>query len=407
VEGTVLAGIAWRNIWRNKTRSLIILAAITVGLCSGLIASSISFGMGEQMIQSAIMTRLSHIQIHNSKFTIDKDIHFSIPDAEAIVNRIEKNPQIAAASKRVTINAMVSSATSAAGIEVLGIDPSDEKSVSIIDQSIEHGNYFDTDVKYPAVIGEKLASTLNVEMGSKIVLTFQNMTGELIGGAFRISGIFRTVSSQFDKSNIFVKTTDLWELLESGMIYTEIAVLLNRGTDADTAAQRIKAAAPGMNIQTWRSLAPELSYIEETTTVSLFIFMVVILLALTFGITNSMLMAVLERRRELGMLMAVGMSGRSIFLMIVLETVLLSLTGAFAGIVLTLIFLGILSRTGIDLSYFANGLSEFGIGEILYPYMPGFMYGAVTLMVILTALLAALFPAVQALRLRPAAVLRM
>lgn len=403
----MLTGIAWRNIWRNRTRSLILLAAIATGLFGGLISSSIGFGMGEQMIQSAIMTRLSHIQIHNPEFSVERDIHFFIPDAAQKVKQIEKNKEVAAVSERVTVNGMVSSATSASGVQVLGIDPQKESAITSIDQSITRGRYFDTSLTYPVVIGEKLARTLNVELGSRIVLTFQNISGDLTGGAFRIAGIFRTVSTEFDNSNVFVKESDLWELLETDTLYTEIAVLLNRGASLDSVAQNLRSVMPDMRVQTWRNLAPELSYIEETTSVSLFIFMIVILLALTFGIINSMLMAVLERRRELGMLMAVGMPGKLIFLMIVLETVFLTLTGALAGLLLTVISLAVLSRTGINLSYFAEGLSEFGIAEVLYPYLPGFMYTAVTLLVIITAIIAALFPAARALRLRPAVVLRM
>lgn len=403
----MLTGIAWRNIWRNRTRSLILLAAIATGLFGALISSSIGFGMGEQMIQSAIMTRLSHIQIHNPEFSVERDIHFFIPDAAQKVKQIEKNKEVAAVSERVTVNGMVSSATSASGVQVLGIDPQKESAITSIDQSITRGRYFDTSLTYPVVIGEKLARTLNVELGSRIVLTFQNISGDLTGGAFRIAGIFRTVSTEFDNSNVFVKESDLWELLETDTLYTEIAVLLNRGASLDSVAQNLRSVMPDMRVQTWRNLAPELSYIEETTSVSLFIFMIVILLALTFGIINSMLMAVLERRRELGMLMAVGMPGKLIFLMIVLETVFLTLTGALAGLLLTVISLAVLSRTGINLSYFAEGLSEFGIAEVLYPYLPGFMYTAVTLLVIITAIIAALFPAARALRLRPAVVLRM
>lgn len=403
----MLTGIAWKNIWRNRTRSLIILSAIAVGLCSGLISSSISFGMGEQMIRSAISTRLSHIQIHNPKFTSEKEIDFYIPGAEKITRQMEKISQVVAVSERVTINAMASSATSAAGVQISGVDPAMEKLITEVDQSIIKGDFFETAVRYPVVIGNKLAITLKSGIGSKIVLTFQNKEGEITGGAFRIVGIFKTVSTEYDRSNVFVKSVDLWEILETDTVYTEIAVLLNRGNAIDSIKQQINKIAPDMRIETWRELAPELTYIEETTRVSLFIFMAVILLALTFGITNSMLMAVLERRRELGMLMAVGMSGSSVFAMIVLETVLLSLTGASIGFVLTFVILVILSKTGLDLSYFSQGLSEFGIGEILYPYLPGFMYAVVGFMVIVTSIISALYPAVRAIRLRPAEAMRM
>jgi putative ABC transport system permease protein len=138
----------------------------------------------------------------------------------------------------------------------------------------------------------------------------------------------------------------------------------------------------------------------------LYVFMIVILAALAFGIVNTMLMVILERRRELGMLMAIGMPGKVVFGMIVLETIVLSLTGAAIGMVLTVIAMAVLSRIGINLSVISQGLSQFGIADVLYPSLPLSMYPILTAMVVATAIAASIYPAVKALKLRPSQALR-
>lgn len=399
--------LAWKNLWRNRTRSLIIMTAIALGLSGGLISSAVNFGMADQMIKSAILTQTSHIQIHHPEFAKDRDINFTIPDALTLSGKIKRIRNVLAVSPRVVITAMAASPVTATGVQVFGIDPASESGISDIDQSITKGTYFQSNARNPVVIGEKLAEVLDVRLGSKIVLTFQNDSGEITGGAFRVDGIFKTVSSEYDKGNVFVKNKDIWGLLESDSVYQEIAVLLNKSDALDSTLTKVKMLAPLMKIDTWKTLAPELEYMSEIMGSTLYIFMAVILLALAFGIVNTMLMVVLERRRELGMLISVGMSRGTVFWMIVLETVALSLTGAVVGMLFTALIMFILSNTGINLSYFAKGLQEFGISEILYPVLPWSMYMILTVMVIITAVLAAVYPALKALRLKPAEAIRM
>ena len=403
----MLLSIAWKNIWRNKTRSLIIMTAIALGLSGGLISMAINVGMVDQMVKSAILAWLSHIQIHNPGFARDRDTDFTVPNAMKLTEGIGQIGGVHAASPRVVVTAMASSPVTATGVQIFGIEPAREADVSVIDQSIRQGTYFKSNFRNPVIIGEKLSEVLDIDIGSKLVLTFQNDSGEITGGAFRVEGIFKTVSSDFDKGNVFVKAEDLWRLLGSDSIYQEIAVLLENSNALDSVQNRIKLLAPEMKVDTWKTLAPELEYSTEVMGSTLYIFMAVILLALAFGIVNTMLMVVLERRRELGVLMSVGMSRKSVFWMIVLETVVLSVTAAFCGMLITAVAMLILSNTGINLSYFATGLQEFGVSEILYPLLPWSMYFILTVMVIVTAVLAAVYPALKAIRLRPAEALRM
>ncbi|MFW6245309.1 MAG: hypothetical protein ACOC36_05435, partial [Fibrobacterota bacterium] len=138
----MLFELAWKNIWRNKLRSLIIMTAIALGLLGGLTASALSFGMGEQMVETVIRTRVSHLQITHPRFREDPDIQYYIPDAASLVGRLDSMPQVAAAAPRVLVNAMASSPQTALGVELMGVIPRRERELTIVDQSIEEGTFF-------------------------------------------------------------------------------------------------------------------------------------------------------------------------------------------------------------------------------------------------------------------------
>jgi putative ABC transport system permease protein len=402
----MLFALTWKNIWRNKTRSAIIIAAIALGLLGGLLASSVSFGMGDQMIAAAIGSRLSHIQIHYKDFRETQNVVDTIPNAASLSARIQGIDGVTGAAVRTIVTAMAASPATATGVELYGVIPEQEKRVTDVAGKIVDGGYFNDRFRYPVVIGQALAKELDLTTGSKMVFTFQNDSGEITGGAFRVAGIFRTVSTAFDKSTAFVRAGDLQHLIGANPAWHEIGVLLRPGCPLDSAAAEISAAAQGLQVDTWKQLAPELAYVSESLASMLYVFMIVILAALAFGIVNTMLMVILERRRELGMLMAIGMPGKVVFGMIVLETIVLSLTGAAIGMVLTVIAMAVLSRIGINLSVISQGLSQFGIADVLYPSLPLSMYPILTAMVVATAIAASIYPAVKALKLRPSQALR-
>ncbi len=402
----MLFSMAWKNIWRNKLRSLIIMTAIALGLLGGLLASSVSYGMAEQMVETIVRTRTFHLQISNPRFRDDRDVKYYVPDAQGLVQRFDSLPQVVAAAPRIIVSAMASSPKTALGVDIYGIIPQKEKTLSIIDESIVKGSYFGGDRGNEAVVGQELAKRLDLRVGSRIVLTFQNAQGTITGGAFRISGLYRTPSTEFDRTTVFVQAQDLSTLLETELHFQQVAVLFTDLKALDTTLAQVKSWVPEMRIETWKELAPELAFMSQTMSLSLYIFMLVILLALAFGIINTMLMVVLERRRELGMLMAVGMKHKTLFSMIVLETIALSVTGALVGMALAALTLTVLSRTGINLGIFAEGLREFGVGEVLYPYIPWTMYPVLGIMVVVVAVLSAVYPAIRALKLKPAEALR-
>jgi ABC-type lipoprotein release transport system permease subunit len=398
----MLFTIAWRNIWRNKTRSTVVIASVAVGLFAGMFMMAFFWGLAIQEIDSAVDIQLSHIQIHNLSFSDDKDVNFTVENGPAIINEIRRDTNVNAVSGRVITSGMISSSSTASGVEIHGIIPADEKSVSSIYRDIVEGDYFTGEKKNEIVIGKKLAEKLGVKLHSKIVLTFQSKSGDLTAGSFRIAGIFRSRNSTFDESTVFTKFDDLAQLLGTGDGIHEIAIILKDGKVVETVANRFKKQYPALLIQTWKELSPEIAMLTGLFDQMMYIIIGIILLALMFGIINTMLMAVLERQREFGILMAIGMNKPRVFFMVVLESVMLTCVGIPAGILLAIGTVDFFSKHGIDLSAFSQALSQFGFSNIVYPELQTNMFLPVIFMTALTAILSAIYPAIKALQFKPA-----
>jgi ABC-type lipoprotein release transport system permease subunit len=402
----MLIALAWRNIWRSKKRSLIILIAIVLGLWAGLFSVAVSFGSWDTTVKSAIDRNLSHIQIHTKKFKDEGLISFYIPEGNKIANEIREMPGITEVSARVLIEGMASSPSSSGGVEIIGVNPENEKAVTTIADYITEGKYFDGIKRNPILIGKKLADKLGLKLRSKIVLSFQSIDTTLTYAAFRIVGIFKTESSIFDGANVFVRKSDIYKEMNSKPIVSEIAIRLKSSSLLDTTDAILKAKYFGLVVETWKELAPELHMTYEMMVVQLEIFLGIIMAALLFGITNTMLMSVFERVREFGVLMAVGMNRLKVFGLILVETVILSLFGGIIGMILGALTIWYFADKGINLSLFADGLNAWGMPTILYPVLPLYFYGILTAMIFITAILAAVYPSIKTIRLHPADAIR-
>jgi len=402
----MLLALAWKNIWRNKKRSLIILTAIALGLWAGLFSVSISIGVWEATINSTIDRNLSHIQIHKKEFKEEKLISNYIPNGNTIADEIRKDKRVKEVSGRVLIEGMASSPTSSSGVNIIGINPENEKEVTSISSYIQEGKFFETKKRNPVLIGKKLADKLGLKMGSKIVLTFQNIDTTLTFAAFRIAGIFKTESTNFDQSHLFVKKSDLYKTMESEPIISEIAIRLNSSDDLDSVYSKLKLDYSSLAVETWKQLAPELEFTYEMLILELEIFLGIILAALLFGITNTMLMSVMDRIREFGVLMAVGMKRVRVFFLILIETFVLSIFGGIIGMLLGGITVWYLSDKGIDLSIFAEGLNAYGMPTQMYPVLPLYFYFVLIVMIIITAIIAAIYPSIKTIKLMPAKAIR-
>ncbi len=405
----MLFSVAWKNIWRNKLRSLIVIFAIVIGLFGGLYGSAIMLGMVDQRIRLAIANEVSNIQIHQKDFILNKELKDTIPDMARLKGVLNSMHTIKAYTCRLKVVGMASSATNGLGVMINGIDPDREKLVTDICKSIPDslGSWFGDRRKNQVVIGHKLMEKLKVKPRSKIVLIFQDDSGNMVSGAFKITGVYRTSNTSFDEANIFVSRSDLQTLLGFRSERShEISIALNDdGTNAADVSTLGKISSD-LTVVGWKEIMPDLGMMNDMMMMWLYLVMVIILLALSFGIINTMMMSVLERTRELGMLMAVGMNRRRVFIMIMLESVMLSLCGGLLGMGISALVIQLSSRYGVDLSTFGKGMEDMGFSAIAYPMLGTGFYIGLTALVILTGILSSLMPARRALKLKPVEAIR-
>ena len=405
----MIFSIAWRNVWRNKVRSLIVIFAVTIGIFAGVWSAAFFQGMMDQRIDKVIKTELSNIQVHNPDFRKTSEFSNFIPNAKQLSSQIKALDNVEGVSSRILVQSMVSSAETASGVFILGIDPEKEKTVTNMYEKIIDGAYFDGIKKNPVVIGKKLAEKLNVKVRSKIVLTAQDLDNNIVSGAFRVAGIYSTNNNMYDESRIFVRFSDLQALTAFPQnAGHEIAVrLIDNERLTESQKEISQLCGPTLEVLNWKELSPEMSYLTETMGMYMYIFIFIILLALLFGIINTMLMVVMERTKEIGMLMAIGMQRRRIFSMIVLESIMLSLVGGVFGIIVGAIVSKVGEHTPIDLSMWSAGYEQLGYDAFVYTKLNPTLIINVAILVIITGVIAALYPAYKALRNDPADALRM
>lgn len=405
----MLVSIAWKNVWRNKLRSLIVIIAVTLGLIGGIFSAGLMIGANKEGVTNAINTYVSDMQIHNSEYLLDKDSKYYIENSKNIVDYLGNIEGVKFISSRIKVLGMASSASSAVGVNINGIEPEIEKTVTTIyENMLDSGsNYLESNVRNPIIISHKLADKLNLKLKSKIILTFPLNDGTYTVSAFKIVGIFKTANSGYDETNVYVKKVDLARLTGfSKDISHEIALRITDEANIEIIKNKINSKYENLSVQSWADIMPTLATASIMMNNMIFIFLLIILMALGFGIVNTMLMVVLERIKEIGMLMAVGMRKMRVFKMIMFETIFLSLVGGVIGMSISYGLLSYFGKRGISFTGVEQAFEKFGYSSVIYPELDNSFYFILSFLIILTGILASIYPARKALKLNPVEALR-
>ena len=402
-----LLKLGWRNIWRSKLRSLIVIFSIIIGVWGGLLILGIMYGLNNQRMDIAINGYIGNVQIHNEFFLDDYAIKHVINNIDKYEKFLSKDSRVKAYSKRIVLSGMLSNSNGSSGIQVLGVNPSSEKNVTKIYSKLIEGEYFKSKKNNTILVGKKIADKLNLKLKSKVVVTFQDEKNNLVSLLFRVEGIFRSGNSMFDESNVYVKNQSIRDNLVNFIGFHEMPIVIYENIEdssldlTDALKKDLKKIDNTNIIQSWDDIAVELAYANNMISAVLYFFMLIVISGLSFGIINTMLMAVLERKRELGMLMCIGMTRLKIFLMISIETLFLALIALPFGLIFSYFMINYFSVNGIDLSIVAAGLENFGIGTMLYLKLPLNYYYEIGLMIIVITIISSVFPSIRALKINP------
>ena len=404
----MLLKLAWRNIWRNRRRSQIVVISIVVGLVAVVIFDALSVGMIRQMLDNQIGAQVSHIQVHKKGFNDNKLLQKVVPDAVAVAQLLIEQPLVTAFSKRVITFGIISSATSSSGVSLVGIEADKEVRVTNISRSLSGGAYLSGGREI--LIGNALAEKLDVKLGDKLVAMASRLDGSIGSDVFRVVGMFTSSSTTFDKTTVYINIDHAQEMLGLGGHVSEFAMVttsLDRAASLQKQLKKALAEKPGSyEVLTFRELLPLLVMQVDVYRESIAVFYGIVALAMLFGIVNTMLMSVMERTSEIGVLMAMGMKNRRIFLMVMLEALLLGSLGTLVGCALSVLIYLPLAKTGIDLSAFASGLNALGTGSTIYPMLTSEGMLSALLVVPIATLIGAVYPALKAMRLTPIKAIR-
>ncbi len=397
-----LTKISWRNIWRNRTRTLIIITALVLGIMGGVFSAALRLAAEEQQFEDAIENMISHIQIHHPEFLANPEARHRIPDGMDLKQELTQRDGIKTVSARTVMDGMAASANMNTGVRIKGVDKKVEASITKLDELIVEGTYFTEDWRLPSVIiGRALARELLVDVGSRIVLTFQDIDGGIISASFRVEALYAVTSRRFEERTVFVTANVLNELVGENTAVTEIAILLDNVDDYREVTKELRETYPGLEIRHWADMDPALHYALEVLDQLLIWLVGIIILGVSFGLLNTILMSILERVRELGVLLAVGMKRIRVFAMVVLETTMISIIGGVTGLILSFFMIRILNNRGVNIPG-GEGLEDFGFSAVLYPSLDTVFYFEIGVLVILFAILASIYPAWKAIRLAPA-----
>jgi ABC-type lipoprotein release transport system permease subunit len=400
--------IAWRNVWRNRRRSSIIIAAIALGLAGVIVYNALMIGMAVQMVENIVGTSLGDLEIHHRGFQESRALELTIDDPDRVLHLVNETEHVQAAAPRVRAQGLVSSARATAGVEIIGIDPASEPLVSTIARSLVRGRFLRADDEHAIYLGKALAEKLKVELGRKVVLMAQGLAPEMGSDAFRVVGIFKTASPDFDKATVYIPLTAAQRLLSLDGKISEVVARIDRQRNLEQvdAALETELDPSEYEVLTWKKMAPDLVGMKRLWEGMLYLFAGVIYIAMVFGVTNTMLIAISERTRELGVLLALGTRPGRLFRQILLETVLMGLVSVGIGGALSLGLIWWLALQGLDLGWFVHGLEFMGLSRIIYPALTSMNLLISGLSALIAAVLAALWPAWRAIHLAPVEAIR-
>jgi ABC-type lipoprotein release transport system permease subunit len=468
--------ISWKNIWRNRNRSLVVIIAVTLGILSGVLVVGIMEGWVKQRLHDAVYNEVSHVQIHNTEYLKNEEVHLTVSDTTEMVRAVEALPGIKGWVMRTKMIAMVNTPWANTGVVIYGVDPDKEKQITEIYKKIVPGGgeylekskpgdilisdktaeilklkqYIITDDvikrlkadKVPESVLSKLGTmkdlrfkspkefreaikaelsekeldkygrqvvdfALDYRIRNKIQITTSDISGAPVQGTFRVCGIYKTTNGSFDQTSVFVNSIELAGLYDGKSVLThEIALLLDDIENANYIREKLGGISPDNTVSTWKELAPDAAMMNDYMIMYYFLFIGIVMLALAFGIINTMMMTILERTKELGMLMAIGMNRMKIFNMIMLETIFLTLVGAVAGMFSGWVIVDALGKTGIHFSSWGEGFEAIGFAAIVYPVIKPVFFVIITVMVVVTAIISSVWPARKALKLIPVEALR-
>jgi len=397
----VLLTLGWRNLWRNYRRTGIMLTAIVIGVWAMILFSALMAGMLDEMVQGGLRALPGEVQIHDPGYRDDPSVVNSISEPSgALLERLNR-PPITAWSARIKVPAMISSERDDSGIQLLGVNPADEIALGFDPDDIVEGRFLAGPDDDGLVIGRKLAEKLETRLGKRVVIMSQDPDNDVADRGIRIVGIYTARLQSTEEVYVYTGLQTVQDMLRIPGQVSEIAASAGDYRRVEQWWHGLaEAAGPDLETLPWMELDGYLDSMLRVQGNFNVVIMVVIFLVLSFGLVNTLVMAVFERVREIGLMMALGMRPRWIMYQVLLESLILLSLGLVIGNALAVATI-LPFEDGIDISVVAEGLEMAGMGTTLYPVLKPSDMALSTVIVLVLGLLASLIPAWRASRYKP------
>ena len=399
----LLFRLALLNIGRNPKRSLITILAVAVGVAAIIFLWAFNDGTSDQMRNNVIHLFTGHIQIHAPGFDNALSPEMTLPQGEALAKKVLSSPHVRAASERVKMEALLGAGDKSRGLLLIGIDPRREPQVTKLQNHVIKGRFLSEQEGRDLLIGDRLAEKLRLDIGDKAVVMTQAVDGTLSGYAYRVSGIFHTGSVQVDLLSAYITLASGQELLGLEGASHEFVIALDDLSAIPSAMAALKRELnPALyHVQQWDEILPEPEMWVKWYETVMQTILITIMVVIAVGIMNTVLMSVLERTKELGVMMAIGTSPAQVLKLVVLETLVLELLGMASGIAMGCLIVLYFNRIGISFAELEQALSQSFVSTVTYPIIKwqNVIWSIVTLGLI--ASLISLYPAWRAGRMNP------
>ncbi len=399
----VFMKLGWRNLFRNKRRTIITAIVIAMGLATLSFADAFVKGMLKNMAQTITTTFMGDGQIHNDKYRDSDDPLLTIVKGDSLLNMLKKDNRITAITERLYIQGMITSSQNMSPAVFVGVNPEEEGSFSVIKKRIINGNFLSEEKENDIIVGAKLADLLEIKKGDRLIVTvFNNKTEEISQEMFRVGGIYKTGTNEMDGMMIFLCLSKLQEMSGIDGVH-EIAFKLN---DYSLAMDKMNSfwqqySLFGNVCIPWVKLFDGFEYMMDSTKISRIIMIIILFGIVALAIVNTLFMAIYERFFEFGVLRAIGTMKKQIAWMIIFESAGLAIVSIILGLLVHLSIMIILVHVGID-AYRGIDFMGMTLVEKIYPLFTRRQFVDYPILLFIVTILVSLYPAIYAAKLIPA-----
>lgn len=397
--------IAWRNVWRQRRRTLLIAGAMGAMMALLVFYDGMIGGFEQAIYGNAIQLLGGNIQVHAPGYSdaLGNKPLLPLADPDTVVQAAESRPEVLAASKRIVTGGLVTNREGAFAVSIIGIETEKEAKITPVAENITKGRYLNPDDGDMIVIGQGLATAMSVDVGDRITMVGSSKNEQNRRRTMTVVGIYDVGVPSVEKATIYMSLAEAQSLFGLNGQVTEIVVSLKQIGQEEAVINAINGAVSGYEVETWESSFPELKQTMDMKTGVMGYMGVFMLSIAAIGILNLLMMAVFERTREIGIVGALGLKPREITVLFLLEGTLIGVMGAVIGAILGSTVNGIFSVVGLDYSQFAS-LTEYTalISGSIYTQLVPLKALQHALTVVVIATLAAVFPAIQASQREPA-----